>query len=115
MLVEKVYKKGYSMKLSKIASLCMVGMFIIGCGNNVPSCNDRVVKQVLGDAIKKHFKFKDVSFSGFTTNETNEAKKQVTCQVMAKATRKTGEIKEKTIHYTARYTDDGHIYVEIIN
>lgn len=110
------------MKFLKIASLCIVGMFIFGCGNSMPSCNDTDVKNLLEKIVKESLekmfgnsaKEISVSFSGFATNEKNEAKKQVTCQAMAKITHtKTGKSEENTIHYTARHTDDGHVYVEI--
>ncbi len=103
------------MKLYKITSLCVAGFFVVGCGSGMPTCKgddttrvlEKIFKQQFGDSVK-------VSFDGFATNETNEAKKQVTCQVMAKVTHTaTGRSEEDTIHYTARHTDDGQIYVEI--
>lgn len=112
------------MKLYKIASLCVAGFFIVGCGNSMPSCKDKQVEDLLQQIVKNQFKqvfgneSKDlkVSFSGFATNEKNEAKKQVTCQAMAKVTHTpTGRNKEDTIHYTARHTDDGQIYVELFD
>lgn len=110
------------MKLLKIASLCIAGMFIVGCGNSMPSCNDTDVKNLLEKIAKDNFKKLlgnsandiSISFSAFATNEKDETKRQVTCQAMAKVTHtKTGESEEDTIRYTARHTDDGHLYVEI--
>lgn len=104
------------MKLYKIASLCVAGFFIVGCGNSMPSCDDKEVKDLLGkivkDATKKIFGADiNISFSGFATNEKDEVKKQVTCQAMAKVTHD-GESEENMIHYAARLTDDGQIYVK---
>ena len=78
------------MKLYKIASLCVAGFFIVGCGNSMPSCDDKEVKDLLGKIAKKAVKQGfgaspediKVSFGAFATNEKNEAKRQVTCQVM---------------------------------
>lgn len=107
------------MKLYKIASLCVAGFFVVGCGNSMPSCNDKEVKEVLENIVKdnlkarfgSHAKEVKVSFGAFATNEKNEAKRQVTCRAMVTLKDDTGSF-EDTIHYTARHTDDGHVYVE---
>ncbi|EMZ37786.1 hypothetical protein LS77_002300 [Helicobacter bilis] len=66
------------MKLYKIASLCVAGFFIVGCGSGMPTCKgddttrvlEKIFKQQFGDSVK-------VSFDGFATNETNEAKNKL--------------------------------------
>ena len=85
----------------------------------MPSCNDKEVKEVLENIVKdnlkarfgSHAKEVKVSFGAFATNEKNEAKRQVTCRAMVTLKDDTGSF-EDTIHYTARHTDDGHVYVE---
>lgn len=110
------------MKLYKIASLCVAGFFIVGCGNSMPSCTDKEVKDLLTQIVEKHYKKQfgrasgdlEFSFSGFSTNRTNENRKEVTCEVTIDTMHaKTGENEEDTIHYTARHTDDGKLLVKV--
>lgn len=101
------------MKLLKFAGLFAVGMFIIGCGKSMPSCSGEDTKDLLEKIVHENTSIQDISFSGFATNKTDKAKKQVTCQAIAEITHSKGNLEKNICHYKARYTDDNQLYVEI--
>lgn len=114
------------MKLYAIAALCIVTLFDVGYGANygagfgksMPTCHSKEVKELLIDVFEEHYgrasgdlKF---SFSSFTKNETNQSRKEVTCEVTMTTThKKTGKVEKGTVHYMARYTDDGKVLVKV--
>lgn len=91
-----------------LASFMAVGF--TAC-SSVPSCDDSDVKDLLTRILKNNNlapKNAKIKYSGFTTEFKDKDTKKVGCKAMANINGR-----EDAIPYTAQYTDDGILYVEI--
>ncbi|MBZ7982423.1 hypothetical protein AVBRAN12640_07730 [Campylobacter sp. RM12640] len=97
-------------------SLIVVSAFCIGCGS-IPSCDDKEVTDVVTQIVKKqvpNISSLDISYSGFMTEKIDKEKKLIRCKGEMKMTNKdTKQSAENWFDYSARYTDDGMVYVEV--
>lgn len=98
-------------------SLIVVSAFYIGCGS-IPSCDDKEVTQLLTEILLKQSKTLDaydISYSSFMTNKIDKEAKKINCtnKLILKETENFSIVKEIWLDYSARYTDDGMVYVEV--
>lgn len=104
-------------RINKIAlsvvALVAVGMGFSGCGG-VPKCDGKETTDLLTQILKENVNPKATyKYSGFMTNSTDKGAKKTTCKVQV--TVSVGNKQESDfIEYSAQYTDDGQIYVEIL-
>ena len=99
-------------KIILIALVAVAGISFSGCGG-VPSCDGKDTQELLTKILKENLSAKATyKYDAFMTNSTNKEAKKVTCR--AQVTIMRGKSKEKEfIEYSAQYTDDGQIFVEI--
>ena len=103
-------------KLNKIALSVVVivvaGIGFSGCGG-APSCDGKDTTATLTQILKENVSNKaEYKYSAFMTNSTDKKAKKVTCK--AQVTVSVGNKQESDfIQYSAQYTDDGQIYVEV--
>nr|WP_317405126.1 hypothetical protein [uncultured Helicobacter sp.] len=98
-----------------IGSLFFVGM-LSGC-SSMPSCDDKEVKDLLTDIIKRNFsaigiKVDKANYSDFMTQNVNKDAKKVTCKAKVEVF-SNDRSKSDFLEYTAQHTDEGKLYVEI--
>lgn len=98
-------------------SLIIISTFFIGC-SSTPSCDDKEVTQLVTEILLKQsstLDAYDISYSSFMTDKTDEKRKRIKCKAMLtlKETENFSIIKEIWLDYSARYTDDGMVYVEV--
>ncbi len=102
-------------RLNKITLIivAVIGMAISGCGG-VPKCDSEDTTNVLTQIFKDNVNPKaDYKYSAFMTESTNKESKKVFCK--AQVTINVGNRQENEfIKYSAQYTDDGQIYVELM-
>lgn len=103
-------------------TLSILGMLFIGC-SNTPKCDDGDVKKLVDDIIKQEMKkldpkmpqalkLMDISYSDFITDNIDEKAKKTTCRAKIKMD-VAGDKFEDIFKYTAQYTSDGKLYVEV--
>lgn len=101
--------------INKIALvlLAIVGIGISGCGG-MPKCNSKdttdLITQILKEQLYANASYK---YDAFITNSTNEKAKKVTCKAQVTITRDGRGTEKEFIEYSAQYTDDGQILVEV--
>lgn len=97
-------------------SLITISTLFIGCGST-PNCDDKEVTDVVTQILKKqvpNISSLDISYSGFMTEKIDKEKKLIRCKAEMKMTNKeTKQSAENWFDYSARYTDDGMVYVEV--
>lgn len=102
----------------------LLSMSLVGCGKSIPKCDDEDVTNVISEIIKKeglkhdpsakqYFKDMKFNYSGFITENIDKEAKEVTCKVNVKMSYKGKTTVDEFVDYTAKYTDDGQIYVEV--
>lgn len=102
-----------------------VALFFTACSGGIPKCGDKEVQNVLTDIIlenyfgrlseidRKKLKF---TYSSFMSDLTDEKSKTQFCKAQVKVN---GVVNSKPykwdswINYSARYTDDRMVYVEL--
>lgn len=101
----------------------LLSMSLVGCGKSIPKCDDEDVTNVISEMIKKEgikidpsvkefakeVKFK---YSAFITKNIDKEAKQVACKANVKMSYKGITMFDEFFDYTAKYTDDGQVYVE---
>ncbi|MBK1992025.1 hypothetical protein JG676_05355 [Campylobacter sp. 2018MI35] len=113
------------MKNIKIYFIGVLAILLSACSGGISKCNDKDVQKVLTDIIlenrferfsevdRKKLKF---TYSGFMSEMTDKENKTQYCKAQVKAN---GIINSNSmkwdawIEYSAKYTDDGMVYVEI--
>lgn len=99
--------------MKKIILACVVTFttFCLTACSGVPSCDDSDVKDLLTQILKDNKlapRNAKIKYSGFMTEFKDKDTKKVGCKAMANINGR-----EDAIPYTAQYTDDGMLYVEI--
>ncbi len=103
-------------RLNKIALSVMavvaVGIGFSGCGG-APKCDSKDTTDLLTKILKENVNAKaEYKYSAFMTESTDKEAKKAICK--AQVTISVGNRQEKEfITYSAQYTSDGQIYVEI--
>lgn len=103
-------------KLNKIAlsvvAVVAVGIGFSGCGG-APKCDSEDTTNLLTQILKENLNANaNYKYSAFMTNSVDKKAKKVNCK--AQVTISVGNRQESEfITYSAQYTDDGQIYVEI--
>ncbi|MBK2001267.1 hypothetical protein ACD575_05620 [Campylobacter sp. LH-2024] len=95
------------------------------CKGDIPKCGDKDVQNVLSDILLEHTfsSFSEVdrkklkfTYGGFMSDLTDKESKTQYCKAQVKVS---GVVNSRPykwdnwINYSARYTDDGMVYVEI--
>lgn len=101
---------------NKIAMVLVtaIGIGLSGCGG-VPKCDGKDTTAVLTQILKENVNAKaDYKYDAFMTNSTDKGAKKTTCK--AQVTISVGGKQESDfIEYSAQYTNDGQVYVEIFS
>ena len=108
--------------MKKLGAFIMSVVFaemLSGC-SSMPSCDDKEVKDLSTDIIKRNFsaigiKVDKANYSDFMTQNVNKDAKKVTCKVKVKIFPEMfyDTSTSDFLEYTAQHTDEGKLYVEI--
>lgn len=102
-----------------------VSVFAVGCSKSMPECGDSDVTDLLESIVKEQLlpmigipkadinklKFK---FSDFLVNSKDEGTKKVFCSASVKVTHPDKGSNDMAVNYSAQYTEDGKVYVQIL-
>lgn len=95
-------------------TFCLITM--IGCTNNQPKCDDEEVKKLVAELSQETFKT-DLSTNVNTIRllDSDEKTKTCECQSTVSFSRGSEKLYEKEVMYSAQYTTDDQVYVELLD
>jgi len=97
-----------------LGAICLTS--IIGCTNNAPKCDDQDVKKLVSELSQETFKTDLLpTVNAIRLVETDKETKTCECQATISFSQGAEKIAEKEVLYTAQYTTDNDVYVELID